>query len=60
VRPQLHIGTVIKHTVKKRVTQVRRQMAQGSLKSALLLLKASHGGTVLNTGSAYLNVNSVR
>ena len=49
VWPQLHIGTVIKHTVKKRVTQVRRRMAQGSLEAALSLLSASQGGTVLNT-----------
>jgi IS1 family transposase len=49
VWPQLHIGTVIKHTVKKRVSQVTRQMAHGSLEAALSLLSASHGGAVLNT-----------
>lgn len=47
--PQLHIGTVIKQTVKKRVSAITRQMAHGVLEQAQLLLKASGGGTVLNT-----------
>jgi transposase-like protein len=47
--PALHIGTVIKHTVKKRVKVVTRQMAWGRLEQAHLLLKRSQGGNVLNT-----------
>ncbi len=47
--PQLCIGTVIKRTQKKRVVEVTRKMAQGSLKQAQALLAASHGGTVLTT-----------
>src|SRR6266496_6371613 len=34
VWPQLHIGTVIKHTKKKRVVQITRQMAHGVLEQA--------------------------
>jgi IS1 family transposase len=49
VWPQLVIGTVIKHTVKKRVVEVTRRMAYGSLKRAAVLLRRSAGGTVLNT-----------
>ena len=49
VWPQLHIGTVIKHTVKKRVTAITRQMAHGALKQAQALLNSSCGGSVLNT-----------
>lgn len=49
VWPQLYIGTVIKHTVKKRVVEVTRRMAQGSAKRAAVLLRRSGGGTVLNT-----------
>ena len=49
VWPALHIGTVIKHTVKKRLKEVIRQMAQGSLEQALKLLGRSNGGTMLNT-----------
>jgi IS1 family transposase len=45
----LHIGTVIKHTVNKRLTQVVRQMSQGSLEQALRLLQRSGGGSMLNT-----------
>ncbi len=44
VWPQLHIGTVIKH-----VTHITRQMAHGVLEQAIVLLSASHGGSVLNT-----------
>jgi transposase-like protein len=49
VWPQLYIGTVIKRTVKKRVVEVSRRMAQGSLKRAAVLLRRSAGGTMLNT-----------
>jgi IS1 family transposase len=49
VWPQLCIATVIKRTEKKRVVQVTRQMALGTLKYAQALLAASQGGTVLNT-----------
>src|SRR6266480_3980600 len=49
VWPQLHIGTVIKHTQKKRVVEVTRRMAHGLLSQAEHLLQASQGGTVLNT-----------
>jgi IS1 family transposase len=49
VWPQLYIGTVIKCTVKKRVVEITRQMAQGSLKRAAVLLRRSEGGTMLNT-----------
>jgi transposase-like protein/IS1 family transposase len=47
--PELHIGTVIKHTKKKRVVQITRQMAHGVLEQAEKLLMESQGGTVLNT-----------
>ncbi len=49
VWPQLCIATVIKRTQKKRVVEVTRQMALGTLKYAQVLLAASQGGTVLNT-----------
>jgi len=49
VWPELHIGIVIKHTVKHHVTHITRQMAQGMLERATALLSASRGGTVLNT-----------
>jgi IS1 family transposase len=49
VWPQLHIGTVIKRTQKKRVVEVTRRMAHGPLEPAEYLLQASQGGTVLNT-----------
>ena len=49
VWPQWYIGTVIKRTVKKRVVEVTRQMAQGSLTRAAVLLRRSRGGTMLNT-----------
>lgn len=45
----LHIGTVIKHTVNKRLTEVVRQMSHGSLEQAMHLLQRSGGGQVLNT-----------
>jgi IS1 family transposase len=47
--PQLHIGTVIKHTKKKRVVEITRQMAHGAWGQAEKLLLCSQGGTVLNT-----------
>jgi transposase-like protein/IS1 family transposase len=47
--PGLHIGTVIKHTVNKRLREVVCQMSHGSLEQALSLLHRSAGGQVLNT-----------
>src|SRR5436309_13567643 len=49
VWPQLVIGTVIKRTVKRRVVEVTRCVAYGSLKRAAVLLRRSAGGTMLNT-----------
>src|SRR6266436_8606174 len=49
VWPQLHIGTVIKRTEKKRVVEITRQMAHGLLDQAEQLLQLSGGGNVLNT-----------
>jgi IS1 family transposase len=49
VWPQLHIGTVIKRTEKKRVVEITRQMAHGLLNQAEQLLQLSDGGSVLNT-----------
>jgi IS1 family transposase len=45
----LHIGTVIKQTVNKRLTAVVRQMSHGSWEQAMQLLRRSAGGQVLNT-----------
>jgi IS1 family transposase len=45
----LHIGTVIKQTVNKRLTAVLGQMSHGSWEQALQLLRRSGGGQVLNT-----------
>jgi transposase-like protein/IS1 family transposase len=45
----LHIGTVIKNTVKMRLKEVLREMCHGSLEQALSLLHSSKGGTMLNT-----------
>src|SRR5712692_4208009 len=45
----LHIGTVIKQTVNKRLKEVVRQMRHGSMAQALHLLRRSAGGQVLNT-----------
>lgn len=45
----LHIGTVIKHTVNKRLREVVRQMSHGSFEQALRLLQRSAGGSLLNT-----------
>ena len=49
VWPELHIGTVIKHTVKKRLKEVLRQMSHGNFEQAQKLLQLSRGGTMLNT-----------
>jgi hypothetical protein len=49
VWPDLHIGTVIKRTEKKRVVEITRKMAQGLLEQAEQLLQLSRGGDVLNT-----------
>jgi hypothetical protein len=49
VWPQLHIGTVIKRTQKKRVVEITRQMAYGVRAQAEQLLALSQGGSVLNT-----------
>src|SRR4029077_1143698 len=48
VWPQVHIGTVIKRTQKKRVVEVTRRMAHGLLAPAEYLLQAKPRGTVLN------------
>jgi IS1 family transposase len=47
--PELHIGTVIKRTEKKRVVEITRRMAHGLLEQAEKLLHSSRGGMVLNT-----------
>ena len=47
--PDLHIGTVIKCTVKRRLTEVKRTMTYGTEEKAEKLLKISKGGKVLNT-----------
>jgi hypothetical protein len=49
VWPELHIGTVIKRTQKKRVVEITRKLAYGLLSQAEKLLASSHGGMVLNT-----------
>ena len=46
---ELHIGTVIKRTEKKRVVEITRWMTHGLLSKAEQLLQASRGGSVLNT-----------
>jgi IS1 family transposase len=46
---ELHIGTVIKRTEKKRLVEITRRMAHGLLAQAEKLLMESQGGTVLNT-----------
>jgi transposase-like protein/IS1 family transposase len=45
----LHIGTVIKRTVKMQLKEVLREMSHGNLEQALKILQSSKGGTVLNT-----------
>src|SRR5260370_39558589 len=47
--PEVCIATVIKRMEKKRVVEVTRRMAQGTLEAAQKLLSQSQGGTVLNT-----------
>jgi IS1 family transposase len=49
VWPELHIGTIIKRTQKKRVVEVTRTMSYGSQEEAERLLQQSGGGSVLNT-----------
>ena len=49
VWPELHIGTVIKRTEKKRVVEITRRMTHGLLAQAEKLLLLSHGGSSLNT-----------
>jgi IS1 family transposase len=49
VWPRLYIGTVIKYTVKRRVTEVVRRMSHGQWRKAKKLIKASKGGNKLNT-----------
>ena len=46
---ELHIGTVIKRTEKKRVVEITRRVAHGCLEQAEKLLLLSRGGSVLNT-----------
>jgi transposase-like protein/IS1 family transposase len=47
--PDVLIGTVIKHTKKKRVVEVIRRLTQGGAFAAIALLAASSGGMQLNT-----------
>ena len=49
VWPRLYIGTVIKRTAKRRVTEVSRRMSHGQWRKAKRLIKASKGGKKLNT-----------
>src|SRR5437764_577446 len=49
VWPELHLGTVIKRTEKKRVVEITRRMTHGLLTQAEQLLQLSQGGIVLNT-----------
>lgn len=49
VWPDLLIATVIKQTKQRRVVQITRRMAQGSIEQALEMLTQSKGGNVLNT-----------
>jgi len=49
VWPRLYIGTVIKSTVKRRLTNVSRRMSYGQWRKAKKLLKISKGGKKLNT-----------
>lgn len=46
---ELCIATVIKHTQKKRVVEVTRKLALGTVEQASKLLQASLGGIVFNT-----------
>lgn len=49
VWPRLYIGTVIKSTVKRRLTGVSRRISHGQWRKAKKLLKISRGGKKLNT-----------
>jgi transposase-like protein/IS1 family transposase len=49
VWPRLYIGTVIKYSMKRRVTEVVRWMTYGQWRKAKKLLKLSKGGKKLNT-----------
>jgi len=49
VWPRLYIGTVIKRTAKRRVTEVIRRMSHGQWRKAKKLIKSSKGGKKLNT-----------
>jgi len=49
VWPDLHIGTLMKRTEKKRVVEITRRMAHGVVARAEQLLACSRGGEVLNT-----------
>jgi transposase-like protein/IS1 family transposase len=49
VWPRLYIATVIKHTAKRRVTEVIRRMSYGQWRKAKKLIKASKGGKKVNT-----------
>lgn len=49
VWPDLHIGTVIKRTVNKRLKEVVRQVTYGTEEVAQKLLNLSRGGSMLNT-----------
>lgn len=49
VWPRLYIGTVIKSTVKRRLTDVSRRMSYGQWRKAKKLLKISKAGKKLNT-----------
>src|SRR5215472_16575156 len=49
VWPRLYIGTVIKRTAKRRVTEVVRRMSYGQWRKGKKLMKASKGGKKLNT-----------
>jgi transposase-like protein len=49
VWPRLYIGTVIKSTVKRRLTEVSRRMSYGQWRKAKKLLKLSKAGKKLNT-----------
>jgi hypothetical protein len=49
VWPRLYIGTVIKHTAKRRVTEVVRRMSYGQWRKGKKLIKASKGGKKVNT-----------
>lgn len=49
VWPTVQIGTVITHSVKKRVRAVTHRLSYGTWEQARLLLERSGGGSVLNT-----------